>query len=235
MRVDWTAVESAPAPAAVLRSQRLPPAPHTPARIAQLLQDTMETYLALARPRAVIRVLDRAAFAGVFSGEGRNLPDTPLDHILPRADAVGLFVATIGDEVCRAISAMFSRRDPARGYMLDAIASEAADGLSQAAGAAMVSALRQSGAIAGPTSVLPYSPGYCGWDITGQRSLFASISPEDIGVTLTASCLMQPLKSVSGVLVAAPLDAHAFQPEFVCCDECATRTCRHRIASLQLQ
>jgi hypothetical protein len=234
-RIDWTAVESAPAAVDVLRSQRLPPPPHTSARVAQLLQDAMETYLALARPRAVVQVLDRAAFGRVFIGEGRNLTDTPLEHVVPRADGLALYVATIGEEVCDAISRMFSDRDPARGYMLDAVASEAADRLALAAGAALVSSLRRSGAIVGPTSVLPYSPGYCGWDITGQRALFAAVSPDDIGVTLSASCLMQPLKSVSGVLVVGPADVHAFQPAFVCCDVCITRTCRHRLASLQLQ
>jgi hypothetical protein len=46
---------------------------------------------------------------------------------------------------------------------------------------------------------------------------------------------MQPLKSVSGVLVVGPPEVHAFQPEFACCDACRTRLCRHRIATLHLQ
>jgi hypothetical protein len=107
--------------------------------------------------------------------------------------------------------------------MLDGVASEAADSLSAAAGAALLTSLRGSGALLRPTGVLPYSPGYCGWDITGQRALFAALSPDDIGVTLTESCLMQPLKSVSGVLVVGTREIHEFRPEFACCPACATK------------
>jgi hypothetical protein len=43
---------------------------------------------------------------------------------------------------------------------------------------------------------------------------------------------MQPLKSVSGVLVAGPGSIHDFDDDFDFCDECATRQCRERIASI---
>jgi hypothetical protein len=80
--------------------------------------------------------------------------------------------------------------------------------------------------------VLTYSPGYCGWHITGQRALFARLKPEEIGIKLTASCLMRPLKSVSGVILAGEREAHLFDDSYPFCDECADRPCRARIASL---
>ena len=58
--------------------------------------------------------------------------------------------------------------------------------------------------------VLRYSPGYCGWHISGQRRLFAHLRPERIGITLHDSYLMEPLKSVSGVLIAGAKEIHAF-------------------------
>ncbi len=85
---------------------------------------------------------------------------------------------------------------------------------------------------AGGPLVLTYSPGYCGWHITGQRALFARLKPEEIGMKLTASCLMRPLKSVSGVVLAGERAAHAFDDTYPFCDECAGRPCRARIASL---
>ena len=52
------------------------------------------------------------------------------------------------------------------------------------------------------------------------------------GVTLNASCLMQPLKSVSGVLVAGERDIHDFVQDYDFCDVCTTHHCRLRITSL---
>lgn len=46
-----------------------------------------------------------------------------------------------------------------------------------------------------------FSPGYCGWHVSEQQKLF-SIFPvsEPCGIRLTASSLMLPIKSVSGVI-----------------------------------
>lgn len=45
-----------------------------------------------------------------------------------------------------------------------------------------------------------YSPGYCEWPLSGQRDLFAYIGEHPTGITLSESCLMQPIKSVSGII-----------------------------------
>lgn len=45
---------------------------------------------------------------------------------------------------------------------------------------------------------MPYSPGYCGWDIREQQSFFPLFPPEPCGVVLSESSLMKPEKSVSG-------------------------------------
>jgi hypothetical protein len=46
-----------------------------------------------------------------------------------------------------------------------------------------------------------FSPGYCGWQVSEQKKLF-SLFPvkEPCGITLTDSCLMLPIKSVSGII-----------------------------------
>jgi hypothetical protein len=79
---------------------------------------------------------------------------------------------------------------------------------------------------------LRYSPGYCGWDITGQRQLFQALRPEEIGITLRESCLMEPLKSISGVLVAARPEVHRFDNNYPFCSACTTQTCRSRITAI---
>lgn len=46
----------------------------------------------------------------------------------------------------------------------------------------------------------PYSPGYCGWKLTEQQLLFSLLPDAPCGITLTDSCLMLPIKSISGII-----------------------------------
>ena len=50
-----------------------------------------------------------------------------------------------------------------------------------------------------------FSPGYCGWHVSEQPKLF-SLFPEQnpCGIELTESCLMLPIKSVSGIMGIGP-------------------------------
>jgi hypothetical protein len=80
--------------------------------------------------------------------------------------------------------------------------------------------------------VRAYSPGYCGWHISGQRALFDRLRPERIGISLNESFLMTPLKSVSGVLIAGPVDSHMFVANFSYCVDCRERSCTERLERL---
>ena len=232
-RVDWTAADSTPDWNQVLRAQGLPEGQALPTRLVALVDAAFNLYVRLARPRALIGVIGHDEFAGVYAGDGHNSHETPLEAIVPRADRLALYVATVGDPVSQAIGDLFDQQEPALGYMLDAVASEAADGLSHAAGRALMDRLRETEGVGDEARVLPYSPGYCGWHVTGQRKLFAALDPGRIGVTLNASCLMQPLKSVSGVLVVGSGEAHRFHPTYTFCEHCGTRQCRDRMASVR--
>jgi hypothetical protein len=45
-----------------------------------------------------------------------------------------------------------------------------------------------------------YSPGYCGWDVTEQHKLFQLMPENYCGIKLTPSALMDPVKSISGII-----------------------------------
>ena len=60
--------------------------------------------------------------------------------------------------------------------MLDAVASSGADRLSDLLSTRFEEELRRDGQPR--LRVLPYSPGYCGWTVRGQRKLFARLGPE---------------------------------------------------------
>jgi hypothetical protein len=229
-RVEWTAAESVPARGEVLHLQGIPHDSPVPARIDALVDAAMAMYLDIAEPRALVGEIDRDGFGEVYRGDGRNAPETPLDAIIPKAERLALFAATVGPRATARIRELFDAHELALAYMLDSVCSAAADHLVELLSPRYL-------AMAGEDAsrgwrVLPYSPGYCGWHVSGQRRLFAFLGPEEIGITLNASCLMQPLKSVSGVLVAGPGHIHKFHPTFPFCEECKEKPCRERMAAV---
>ncbi len=199
--------------------------------VRTLLDDALEKIAALAEPRGVIQSNSKADYQTVYRGEGRNAAESPLELIAPRAEALALFVGTIGEETGKEIRTLFKKDDPALAMMLDAFASETTNRVAEALARTFLHEL--DGEISTAARVLPYSPGYCGWHVTGQRALFAAINPHDIGVTLQPSCLMTPIKSVSGVLVAGDAAVHRFRPQWTFCDECRERDCGPRMASVR--
>lgn len=45
-----------------------------------------------------------------------------------------------------------------------------------------------------------FSPGYCGWNVSEQHKLFSLLTENFCGIKLSRSALMQPIKSVSGII-----------------------------------
>ena len=179
----------------------------------------------------MVEEVTREEFPAVYEGEGNNPPVTPLPEIVTRGEGLALYAATLGEGVSHRIGDLFDEQEPAVAYLLDAVASAAADRLSRCLAEHFGTRLAERGAAPDHAQVLPYSPGYCGWHVTGQRRLFARLRPEEIGIRLSSSFLMTPLKSVSGVLVGGTAETHRFRPDFLFCEACATRECRIRMAS----
>jgi len=216
----------------VLVAQGIPPNALLPARVRDALEAAFALFSELARPVGVFDEIEAGEFEAVYAGEGCNPPESPLRAIVPKARALALYSATLGEPASARIGELFHEHELALAYLLDAVASASADRLSALLGERFARTLRERGLCADETQVLPYSPGYCGWHVSGQGRLFARLQPQEIGVHLNQSFLMTPLKSVSGVLVAGPAEAHRFRPDFPFCEACATHDCRHRLASL---
>jgi hypothetical protein len=203
-----------------------------PDRLKRLFHVAMEHFERLAAPAAVVAETTLDAFADIYRGEGLNAPATPLEEIYPRAQRLALFAATSGEALSEHIGVLFKRGEPATGYAVDVIASEATARLADATANRFLTRLVARHSLPEDSRVLPYSPGYCGWHVSGQRRLFAVLQPGAIGVRLGTSCLMQPLKSVSGVIVAGPAAVHRFRPTYPFCEDCTTHECRGRMASV---
>jgi hypothetical protein len=227
--VEFAVVDCTPDLKALLRRETGGAA--APARLSRLFDQAMDEFDRLATPRGLMREVPVEEFGEIYHGAGRNSPATPMDEIYPKAQRLALFAATVGDGPSDQIGILFKRGEPALGYALDVIASEATNMLADRLALRFLAMLRQRYGHNAETRVLPYSPGYCGWHVSGQRKLFESLHPGKIGITLSDSFLMRPLKSVSGVLVAGPGDVHRFRPVYPFCEDCTTHECRGRMAS----
>jgi hypothetical protein len=216
----------------VLAAQGIPSGAAVPERVAALVDQGFEIYSGLVDPVGIRVEISIEGFSAVYRGDGRNAARTPLEGIFPGARRLDLFAVTVGEAVCAEIRRRFGDGDPALGYSLDTIASAGAEALTEAMARGHQDELAHSGNAARDLRVLPYSPGYCGWHVSGQRKLFETLRPERIGISLNASCLMEPLKSVSGVLVAADREVHEFDIDYDFCVDCADQGCRERIRSV---
>jgi len=225
--------EIAPDAASTTETRAAAPGVEPSEKLVETGEKAYELLGELAEPVGVLADITVDEFAAVYEGEGLNEPATPLADVFPKADGLALFAVTVGAAVSDRITELFDGSEFALGYLLDAAASAAADGAADYVERYYGRRLEEEGTLSRASGILRYSPGYCGWDISGQKVLFEYLKPEEIGITLRGSYLMEPLKSVSGVIVAGPVEIHEFELTYPFCRDCVTKSCRDRIVSIR--
>lgn len=218
-----------PGPGSVLKALGVPGDREVPPSVQEVLASAEGLFLETAAPRGVLAELSPEAFAQVYAGEGMNAPDSVVGHVFPQAEVLALFAVTLGEATSQAIAGGFESHDYPVAAALDALASEAADRAADEVERLLERSWKEEARLSREGAALRYSPGYCGWDVSGQRALFRHLEPQRIGITLSDACLMQPLKSVSGVILAGPRSIHRFAPAFSFCPHCRSRSCRERM------
>ena len=231
--IEIPVAEVVPTREALLRALGDPQNRAAGERVERVLREALEELRKNAEPRGIIAEVDARRFAAIYEGEGDNETPAPLLQIFPRADQLTLFAVTVGATLSERITALFDEGHLALGATLDAAASEATELAAVHLDRIVLAAARKGGKADAASRILRYSPGYCGWNLTGQRALFAALRPEAIGIRLTESCLMEPLKSISGVAVLGPAEIHEFSDDYRLCSDCRTRDCRRRIRAMR--
>ncbi|MFH1866425.1 MAG: vitamin B12 dependent-methionine synthase activation domain-containing protein [Candidatus Eisenbacteria bacterium] len=224
----------APTEDAVLRAMGVPGDQDQGPRVARLVARALDELRGEAEPRGIVAEVDTEEFAVIYEGAGDNDHPSPLREIFPRAESLTLFAVTLGSSLSDRVSALFDGGELALATTLDAAASEGTELAGVHMDGVVLADARASGRAGDGAKILRYSPGYCGWNLTGQRALFAALRPEKIGIRLTDSCLMEPIKSISGVMVAGSPEIHDFDDDYDFCSLCRTRDCRRRIQGLNV-
>jgi hypothetical protein len=115
---------------------------------------------------------------------------------IKKSDSAAIFLCTAGTEIGMRSRKAMHERDLLRGYILDVIGSEVVE----AAADIMQNGFEREMASSGKKITNRYSPGYCGWDVAEQHKLFRLMPDNFCGIRLTESALMDPVKSVSGII-----------------------------------
>lgn len=115
---------------------------------------------------------------------------------LRNSEKAAWFICTIGEKLPDYSRILMEQGDIMEGYVVDVagnlIVERAMDRIQMI--------MEKDLAEAGLKITNRYSPGYCEWDIAEQEKLFSLFPNGFLGVHLTESCLMQPIKTVSGVI-----------------------------------
>jgi len=231
--IEILATDITPSVKQVLRGQGIPSSARVNATTAELALKAASGFVKLASPCGIIAEISRDDFMSVFEGEGDNAEPTPLANVFSSANSLALFAVTIGETICKEIRRLFDCTDYAQGAMLDSAASEGTQLLADEIETRFRRYLLKSERLDPSQTTMQFSPGYCVWHITAQRRLFEILDPRQIGINLSDSCLMQPLKSISGVLVAGKRDIFDFEDNYEVCGDCRSHSCRERKAIAQ--
>jgi len=115
---------------------------------------------------------------------------------LKRSSKIAVFLCTAGDKIHELSRLYMAEGDMLKGYVYDLFGSlvveSAMDMVQQS--------LRLEMESEGYKITNRYSPGYCGWTVDHQKQLFSLLNQDFSFVKLSDSCLMQPIKSVSGII-----------------------------------
>jgi hypothetical protein len=230
--VDIGVHEVIPNEAGVMALQSIPATKKPPKIAIKLFRDAKGVFLECACPVGLIGEISLEEFEDVYRGQSLNEKDTPVPGIAMRSAGLALFAVTLGKAVHDKINELFEVKELALGSMLDSVASAAAEKAADIVQDYYIETLKARGLVDSNTRVMRYSPGYCGWHVSGQKKLFQFLRPEDIGITLRESFLMEPLKSVSGVLIAGKREIHIIKDDYPFCSTCDTHSCQERARSL---
>jgi len=115
---------------------------------------------------------------------------------LKKSESIALFLCTAGAEIGIRSRRAMQERDFLRGYIYDVVGSN----IVEAAADLMQAELGKSMLGSGKMITNRYSPGYCGWDVGEQHRLFDLLPDNYCDVRLTESALMDPEKSISGII-----------------------------------
>jgi len=179
-----------------------------PARLQPLIEEAMALGRELATPRALYGLFDHIESDPVLKND---------------LGPIVLSICTIGSALEEKVRELTAENRLALATALDAVGSETVENLAEQLEARICREFTTDEQVAGAR----FSPGYGNWPLaSGQRTIFSRLPAECIGVTLSATSLMSPLKSISfAVKLSASSSGESSTSK---CSLCDKQDCRYR-------
>ena len=200
----------------VKRTQQLSAA-HDP-----MVDPVVDALLNKAECSFLYRVCSPIAFVdGALSCHDQRFTIGPIiNSQLKGSDRMIVFACTIGPEIDALIKQYFSEGHYFEGYVADACASFLVEQLAHK----MHRDIQKHMANKGDGVTNRFSPGYCNWNVEEQQKLFQLFPDDKCRITLTESSLMQPIKSISGIIGVGK----NVQWQDYHCSNCSRKDCSYR-------
>lgn len=187
--------------------------------ITDLVEQVVIEARAIASPKymyGVVTAFKESRAISIISGEEFRT-GAIISSYLDGMEKACIFVTTAGEEYDRYLRSIKKAGNILKEFIADSLGSVIAESCVDE----VRKSLEEESAM--PHS-LPYSPGYCAWDISDQRKLFPLFPEKPCGISLSHTCLMNPVKSVSGFFALG--EKLVSQPYR--CDICTNKNCYKR-------
>lgn len=198
--------------------------------IRGLIDEVLHEVATLCIPRYQYDIVD----ASLLANNCLQVQDTQfsigriIGSYLPGMTQVCLFVATAGREYETYLHQLRTEGDIVKEFVADSIGSVIAEVCVTEIGRELdrirIENQKQDNDNRAWKYSMPYSPGYCGWNINEQTKLFAFFPDRPCDISLSDSCLMSPVKSISG-FIALGKD---LKPQPYRCEICNNKHCYKR-------
>lgn len=192
--------------------------------VTGLIEETLKEAAEFAGVKAEYRIYDEIELISedksLEINKVRFQIDKTIFRELKNSDSIAVFVCTAGEGTGMRSRKAMQDGDPLKGYILDVIGSEIVDSAADLMQNRLENAIKASG----KKITNRYSPGYCGWHVSEQHKLFQLMPDNFCGISLTHSALMNPVKSVSGI-IGIGKDVK-FNP--YTCDLCGRQDCIYK-------
>jgi hypothetical protein len=145
----------------------------------------------VAEPVLVDKVKQQIKLGGVNFYVGKNI-----SIYLKKAEKLALLLCTAGPEIEVRSQHLMKEGHFPEGFILDTIGSIVVESAMEIIHESLSQDMRTLGLKVSNR----YSPGYCSWDVSEQKKLFLFFPEKFSGITLSDSSLMNPIKSISGIV-----------------------------------
>lgn len=148
------------------------------------------------------------------------LPGRKVCAYLRKSEKIALFICSAGEQFSVLSKKAYAGGDYLRGYIIDAFGSVVAEHTADF----IHDQIQEFAKTQDLKITNRYSPGYCNWHLSNQKDLFTLLPENPCRISLTESCLMIPIKSVSGI-IGMGRDVKRFTYK---CQTCNDKDCTYR-------